>query len=244
MTAKEKLYKQYLEIKNEYYTLNSEPDKVIELTDEFLNSYAFKGKAAEPKKAYLENDIEDAKRSLAYLKKNLRKLAYYRTEEGKAYEAGIKAEIEGVLAEIDRMENEIRSYIAGIISVYLGTGWEVGYVGNSQTEIRYVGGYDKDGLPLVKRNYHFSIHYDIHRGEKNSFQMNYPTCGSWDLFNNEDMRTYLAGVGKFGTDKEVLKAIFDALEKYAKESDELRCKKYKLTDKLHNPDVLKDIEED
>jgi hypothetical protein len=73
MTQKEKLYKQYLEIKNEYYNLNSEPYKVIELTDEFLNSYAFKGNAAKPKKAYLENDIEDAKRSLAYLKKNLTK---------------------------------------------------------------------------------------------------------------------------------------------------------------------------
>lgn len=244
MTAKEKLYKQYLEIKNEYYTLNSEPEKVVELTEEFLNSYAFKGKAAEPKKAYLETDIEEAKRSLAYLKKNLRKLAYYRTDEGKAYEASIKAEIDGVLSELDRMENEIKSYISGIISVYLGTGWEVGYVGNSQTEIRYIKGYDENGLPLVKRSYNFSIHYEFHHGGNNSFQMNYPTCGSWDLFNNENMRTYLAGVGKFGTDENVLKTIFEALEEYTKESDKLRSKKYKLTDKLHNPDALKDIEED
>jgi hypothetical protein len=244
MTAKEKLYKQYLEIKNEYYTLNNEPEKVIELTDEFLNSYAFKGTAAKQKKEEWEHDINVEKSNLFYLKKQLLILDYYKTDEGKAYEAGIKAEIDGVLAEIDRTEKEIRSYIAGIISTYLGTGWEVGHVGNRQTVIRYVKGYDNEGLPLVKRRYDFSIYYDIHHEENSLFQMNYPTLGSWDLFNDEDMRTYLAGVGKFGTDKKVIKTIFDALEKYAKESDELLHKKYKLTNKLKNPDALKDIEEE
>lgn len=244
MTTKEKLYKQYIEIKNEYYTLNNEPEKVIELTDEYLNGWKFKSKATEFKVDEWHDNIDNAKSGLEHLKKELRKLAYYATEEGKAYEANIMAKHKELLKKTREMENEVRSHISDIITNFLGSGWEVGHVGDCQTEISYVKGYDENGKPLLKRSYYFSIYYRFGRGENNAFQMNYPTCGSWDLFNDENMRVYLNGVGKFGTNDKFLRDLFNILKKYVTEHEELRIEDYKVMDKLHNPDVLKDIEED
>ena len=241
MTQKEKLCKQYIEIKNEYYTLNNEPEKVIELTDEYLNGWEFKRKAIESKVDEWHNDIENAQNSIEYLKKQLRKRDYYATEEGKAYEAGIMAKHTDLMEKSRELEKSVRSYISNLISCFLGEGWEVGSVGDYQTEIRYIKGYDEDGKPLVKRDYRFSIYYRFNRGEDNAFQMNYPTCGSWDLFNDENMRVYLNGVGKFGTDDKFLTDLFNTLKKYVAEHEELREEDYKVMDKLHNPEALKEV---
>ena len=238
MTTKEKLYKQYIEIKNEYYALKGETEKVIVLTDEYLNGSTFKRMAANVTIENWKYDVSAAKDGLEYLKKELRKEAYFKTEEGKKYKEALTTEHNELTLKVRTLEKTTRSLVSDFIRDYLGEGWEVGIVGNYQTEITYVKGYDSEGLPLLKRRLNFSICYPrLSRDGEENFQMNYPTCGSWDLFENDDMRTYLAGIGKFGSNKEALAKLYDIIKKYVVEDEKLRYRDYDIMRKLNNPDI-------
>ena len=242
MTKKTELYKKYIELKNEYYTLKGETDKVVELTDEYLNGGVFDYNVRKSKTSVLEHDITCVKNAIDSVKKELKREEYFKTPEGEKYKSDLLAERTSLIDKINEIETSARNYISGIIEDYLGKGWEVGHMGRWMC-ICYVKGYDEDGKPLVKRSYDFTIDYECRNG-KDKFCMNYPTCGSWDLFNDENMRVYLNGVGKFGTNDKFLRDLFNILKKYVTEHEELRIEDYKVMDKLHNPDVLKDIEED
>lgn len=233
MTKKAELYKKYIELRNEYYTLIGETDKVVELTDEYLNGRVFDHKVRTSKTSVLEDDIICVKNSIASVKKRLKREEYFKTPEGEKYKADLLAKRTILMDKIKEIETSARNYISGIIEDYLGKGWEVGRMGRWM-RIRYVKGYDEDGKPLVKRSYDFSIDYECRNGE-DRFCLNYPTCGSWDLLNDEDMRVYLAGVGKFGTDKLTLNIIMNGIKTWMKQDDEYRTMLYRIDDKLINP---------
>lgn len=243
LTKKEQLCLQYIELRNEYHTLNNEPDKVIELTDEYLESWKFKNKAMKNKIGEWKHEIEIAIAGINALKDELRKNAWFETEDGKAYKTLWETKKEENRQKEKELRESTRKTVSDVIRNYLGDGWEVGIIGNTQTEVRYIKGYDEEGNPLVKRWYTFSIGYpsfsrsslchDIER----PFIMNYPTCGSWDLFNDDVMREYLAGLGKFGTDKECLKKLYSIIKEYVAEDDKLRDRDYDIMRKLNNPDM-------
>ena len=178
------------------------------------------------------------KNAIASVKKELKREEYFKTPEGEKYKADLLAKRTSLMDKIKEIETSARNYISGIIEDYLGKGWEVGRMGRWM-RICYVKGYDKDGKPLVKRSYDFSIDYECRNGE-DRFCLNYPTCGSWDLLNDEDMRVYLAGVGKFGTDKLTLNIIMNGIKTWMKQDDEYRTMLYRIDDKLMNPEALKD----
>lgn len=238
MTKKAELYKKYIELKNEYYTLKGETDKVVELTDEYLNGRVFDYNVQKSKTSVLEHDITCVKNAIASAKKELKREEYFKTPEGEKYKADLLAERTSLIDKIKGIETSARNYISGIIEDYLGKGWEVGHMGRWM-RICYVKGYDEDGKPLVKHSYDFSIDYECRNGE-DKFCMNYPTCGSWDLLNDEDMRTYLAGVGKFGTDKYILEVIMNGIKVWARQDNEYRTMVDKVDYKLMNPEALKD----
>jgi hypothetical protein len=238
MTKKAELYKKYIELRNEYYTLKGETDKVVELTDEYLNGRVFDHHVRTSKTSVLESDITSVKNAIASAKKELKRDEYFKTPEGEKYKSDLLAKRTSLTDKIKEIETSARNYISSIIEDYLGKGWEVGRMG-WRMRICYVKGYDEDGKPLVKRSYNFTIDYECRNGE-DKFCMNYPTCGSWDLLNDEDMRTYLAGVGKFGTDKHILEAIMNGIKVWAKQDNEYRTMLYRIDDKLTNPEALKD----
>ena len=238
MTKKAELYKKYIELRNEYYTLKGETDKVVELTDEYLNGRVFDYNVRKSKTSVLEHDITCMKNAIASVKKELKREEYFKTPEGEKYKSDLLAKRTSLMDKIKEIETSARNYISGIIEDYLGKGWEVGRMGRWM-RICYVKGYDKDGKPLVKRSYDFSIDYECRNGE-DRFCLNYPTCGSWDLLNDEDMRVYLAGVGKFGTDKLTLNIIMNGIKTWMKQDDEYRTMLYRIDDKLKNPEALKD----
>ena len=238
MTKKAELYKKYIELCNEYHTLKGETDKVVELTDEYLNGRVFDHNVRTSKTSVLEYDITCMKNGIASVKKELKREEYFKTPEGEKYKADLLAERTSLMDKIKGFETSARNYISGIIEDYLGKGWEVGHMGRWM-RIYYVKGYDEDGKPLVKRSYDFSIDYECRNGE-DKFCMNYPTYGSWDLLNDEDMRTYLTGVGKFSTDKHILEVIMNCIKTWLKQDDEYRTMLYRIDDKLTNPEALKD----
>ena len=238
MTKKAELYKKYIELRNEYYTLIGETDNVVELTDEYLNGRIFDHNVRTSKTSVLEYDITRFKNSIASVKKELKREEYFKTPEGEKYKADLLAARTSLMDKIKEIETSARNYISGIIEDYLGKGWEVGHMGRWM-RICYVKGYDEDGKPLVKRSYDFSIDYECKNGE-DKFCLNYPTCGSWDLLNDEDMRVYLAGVGKFGTDKLTLNIIMNGIKTWMKQDNEYRTMLYRIDDKLINPEALKD----
>ena len=241
MTKKTELYKKYIELKNEYYTLKGETDKVVELTDEYLNGGVFDYNVRKSKTSVLEHDITCVKNAIDSVKKELKREEYFKTPEGEKYKSDLLAERTSLIDKINEIETSARNYISGIIEDYLGKGWEVGHMGRWMC-ICYVKGYDEDGKPLVKRSYDFTIDYECRNG-KDKFCMNYPTCGSWDLLNDEDMRTYLAGVGKFGTDKYILEVIMNGIKVWARQDKEYRTMVDKVDYKLMNPEAIKDYEQ-
>lgn len=238
MTKKAKLYKTYIELRNEYHTLKGETDKVVELTDEYLNGRVFDYNVRKSKTSVLEYNIACMKNSIASVKKRLKREEYFKTPEGEKYRADLLAKRTSLIDKIKEIETSARNYISGIIEDYLGKGWEVSHMGRWM-RICYVKGYDEDGNPLVKRPYDFSIDYECRNGE-DKFCMNYPSCGEWDLFNDEDMCTYLAGIGKFGTDKHILEVIMNGIKTWMKQDNEYKIMLYRVDDKLINPEALKD----
>lgn len=228
MTQKEKLYKQYLELMNELYRLKGENEKVKELNDEYLNSYNFQHKAQGETLDVWKHEIQWVNSGIDSLKYELKKKAYFETPEGAKYKEQVEAELNELVTRRKAYHSAANITISDIIKTYLGTGWEVGECGRWM-RIYYTRG---------KRTHEFSIDYNPWDGEDN-FTMNYPTCGSWDLLHDEGMREYLAGLGKFGSDKDTLRKIMAIMKDYAKNDNELSSLIYKVYDKLKNPEALK-----
>ena len=237
MTTKQKLYKEYLELKNEYYTLKGETDKVRILTDEYLNGYSFTHKAQTSTIDELRRDIENIQHSINAVKFDIAREEYFKTPEGKAYKEKYENEYNAFAEHRKELHLSTQTHLTELIQSYLGKKWIVSNVGRWM-RICYVKGYDADGKPLNNSWQDFSVDYELENG-KDVFRMNYPTCGSWDLLADEDMRNYLAGLGKFGTDKEFLNTFMTAIKDFSLKNEDILFKISDVKDKLINPDAVK-----
>ena len=92
MTQKEKLYFEYLTIKNSIYAVKGETDKQINL-DEFCKKGRFWKEAKDSTVADLQRDIENAKRSLEQYKRDKKRDEWFATPEGAQWKQDKEAEI-------------------------------------------------------------------------------------------------------------------------------------------------------
>lgn len=218
MTSKQKLYLKYLEIANEYYTLNGEVYRVIDITEDFLDSNLFKVRASQCTLEHWENLISLMKSKLEQIKKYLHNKTFYETDEGKAYKTLMLLRQDELEKKLNDVKDSGVKKISDFIEIYLGYGWSVTYIGESQTDIAYNGYYS------------FTIHYN-----NGVFRMNYPTIGAFDLFIDEDRRNYLIGMGKFVSDKVLLTKLYENIRTYLKDYYEIQKELDEVINKIDNP---------
>lgn len=207
MTQKEKLYKRYLELRNEYNSLKNNLVDVVSLTDDFLDSDLFRDVAKRSKKSELESDIFYIEISIRSLKQKNLSEEYYATDEGKKYKSVIMSRIDGVYEEIDALKNDVIGYISG----FLGSDWVVDVVGSNQTEVTFA----RNG------RYRFTFIYKLVQGKIETLSMNYPTYGTFDLYGDVDMRDYVVGLGKIVGNEFLLNNVRMAIETFVKDNEKL-----------------------
>lgn len=240
MTQKEKLYKQYLEIKNEQYAITGETDKIVELTDEYLNSYQFKLKAAKEKVETWKHEVEAATSGLEYEKREKAIKEYYNTEEGKTHKATIEKKREDLLREMNRKKSDTKCYIEGILSVVLGKGWGIVSLGEGQMEVGYIKETRPNGILVPYFGHTFTLYYENIGKENERFQISYCSHGATDIFNNEPYCAYVSGMGKFVENKAILNNIKTTLAKYINDYTFYREELWKVDAEIRNPFINKD----
>ena len=240
MTQKEKLYKQYLEIKNERYAVTGETDKIVELTDEYLNSYQFKSKAAKEKAETWKHEVEAATSSLEHEKREKTIKEYYDTEEGKTHKTTLEKKREDLLREMNRKKSDTKCYIEGILSVVLGKGWGIVSLGEGQMEVGYIKETRPNGILIPYFGYTFTLYYENIGRENERFQISYCSHGATDIFNNEPYCSYVSGMGKFVENKSILNNIKTSLAKYITDYNFYREELWKVDAEIRNPFINKD----
>lgn len=234
MTQKEKLCKHYLTIKNEYYTLIGEKDKIVELNDKYLASQKFKSVAANEKVEDWQRSIYNANISLQSEKRKLRTAEFYNTEKGKK----LKSELEQKQKELStrlRLRTTIAKHtIETAIMNALGENWGITSFGTTQLQIGYI----KEVHEKYKEPYFghtFTLYYDGLGTDTEVFQISYGSLGPMDFLNDKSYRAYLIGLGKFVENDELIDTIKSRLTKYVNEYEKNYDDLYKIEVRLKNP---------
>lgn len=227
MTIKETLYKRFLELENELFTLKGNANNVRKFNDDYFNSYSFKREAQAKTIESLKKDIAITDSKLEYIKFELRRNAFFETEDGQKYKADIEGQIEKEVEKRQELRSSATEGISSIIKSLLGDDWYVDDCGRWM-HIRF----QKD-----KHIYDFSVDYDPWSREDN-FRMNYSSYGAFDLLNDEVVIEYLAGIGKFVSDKKATQNIMNIMKDFLREYEESTSIINELKDKLVYPEPL------
>ena len=109
MTRKEKLYCEYLSIRNEIYTVKGLGEKVLNL-DEYINTSDFQRSICHYKVYELKDCIKSAHRELEKVKKKAERLAWFKTDEGKKLLEDNEKELKKLSEEQEELNKSGRWY--------------------------------------------------------------------------------------------------------------------------------------
>lgn len=245
MTQKEKLYFEYLTIKNSIYAVKGETDKQINL-DEFCKKGRFWKEAKDSTVADLQRDIENAKRSLEQYKRDKKRDEWFATPEGAQWKQDKEAEIKHLYEQEQHLMDSALQYTSKVIQQLLGEQFDVTSFGSRCMTIGLVKEYAEDGRAKALFGHTFEVNFerDYFGDEKHRWELNYGTMGSFNLNEDNNTRTqYLVGLAKFASDKTTVPALRDYLHGYTDSLHTLSSACYDAQVELKNPSVLADNNE-
>jgi hypothetical protein len=232
MTIKEKLYKEFVIIKNKLNALRGEELIGGDNIEEYFNSNIFAYYAKSYTKDDIKRMIHNAEIAYEEEVEKLRVENYFNTEEGKAEKERLTKEYEALQNERAEMFENANKKLDIFIKDFLGKEWGVRY-GTYSTEIGIVKD-DNNGFVNFVFGHSFTIYHDTVFGER--FEMNYGTLGSFELLNDDVLRPkYLMGMATFANDKDRLSKLRSYLKSVEEDIKELEKRMDKVSNKLKHP---------
>ena len=212
MTRKQKLCQEYYQLKNELNILRGEQPLDME---RYSTGWFFENTAKSKTISEWEYDIQTLCYCLEREKREKEIADYFATEEGKLRKELLEERKESLLGERMRVVKKASVALENEIKRFLGDNWGIAYFNTRNVEIGLVEKLWDDGSSKLQFANNFSIYYDFDSRfaktafETARFEMNYGTCGSFNLFGEGDAnrREFLRGMGKFASDVDELTEI-------------------------------------
>lgn len=234
MTQKEKLYFEYLTIQNSIYAVTGNEDKQINL-DEFCKTGRFCVEARNSKVFELQQDIENAKRSLERHKYEARRDAWFATEEGSRYKQDAETRINVLRERMQAAYKTAFEYTRNEVRKLLGAHVDVINFSNTSMVIGIVKKYDEDGNADAHFGHTFEVYFGKDMFKPYRWELDYGTMGGFNLDEDVLRTQFLVALSTFAANKNAVPALRDYLHQFAAQQADMSRQLYKLSDTLHNP---------
>ena len=229
---KEVLYREMLELENKVCELKN--GYVSDYGEDYFQSYAFQRDVKRVSKKKLERDIQQLKLEYEREVLRLRVENYFNTEEGKSEKENLTNELLKVREGCEKWCIRQWEKVDAFIKEWLGEEWGVDRLDNGYMHIGLV-----KERAVTYNNLHFGRDFSVRFANTwkidDKLEMNYPCIGSFNLFEEVSMVTYLKGMGKFASDKEKLGELRNMLMDFALSLGEYTKEMERLKGKLENP---------
>lgn len=232
MTQKEKIFREWYEIKNEVSRLKGEKIINVDLAVRRHNLSSFKVKE-------LEQLVEIEKRYLESVIKETEVKRFYETEEGVEYKAKYEKQKKDLIAKRKNYILDFRLYLENFIKSWLGEKWVVKIPDYFSCEIAVGENYES----LTSANPFFDLYYPCKYFNEEKFECKIYTCQHINPCDSKDNGVFFLGIAKLTNDvknatylKNILSEFTDNLCSIDGEIDEVEDKLGKPLEHLKNDD--------
>ena len=232
MTQKEKIFREWYEIKNEVSRLKGE--KVIDV-DFALQMYDLSSFKVKDLKRFVENE----KTYLEATIKATEVKRFYETEEGAEYKAKYEKQKKDLIAKRKNYILDFRLYLENFIKSWLGEEWVVTIPNYYSCKIAVGENYEN----LTSNNPFFELYYPCKYFNEEKFECNIYSCQHINPCDSKDDGVFFLGMAKLTNDvkntthlKNILSEFTDNLCSIDGEIDEVENKLGKPLEYLKNDD--------
>ena len=232
MTQKEKIFREWYDIKNEVSRLKGEKIINVDLAVRMHNLSSFKVKD-------LEQLVEIEKRYLESVIKETEVKRFYETEEGVEYKAKYEKQKKDLIAKRKNYILDFRLYLENFIKSWLGEKWVVKIPDYFSCEIAVGENYES----LTSANPFFELYYPCKYFNEEKFECKIYTCQHINPCDSKDNGVFFLGIAKLTNDvknatylKNILSEFTDNLCSIDGEIDEVENKLGKPLEHLKNDD--------
>lgn len=237
MTVKEKLYKEYVSVKNMLNALEGKGSIGGADVEAYSTTYNFSCAARRYSKSELINMIDCVKGAYDRKLEEARIEEYYATEEGKVVKESLTSQIKDITEQRHNLIMSATKDVDAFIKEWLGTEWGCRTVGSSSTEIGMIES-EKDGVVNFYFGHSFTLYYNDYFF-KDKFELNYGAMGAFAVLDNSGVSErhckYLFGMGTFVNDKAKLAELKNKIMGFCNANDVYTNRINILRAKLKNP---------
>ena len=185
MTQKEKLFREWYEIKNEVFRLKGENVIDVDFALQRYNLSSFKVKD-------LKQNVENEKRYLEATIKATDVKRFYETEEGAEYKAKYEKQKNDLIAKRKNYILDFRLYLENFIKSWLGEEWVVSIPGYFSCKIAVGENYEN----LTSENPFFELYYPCKFFNEEKFECNIYSCQHINPCDSKDDGVFFMGMAK------------------------------------------------
>lgn len=232
MTQKEKIFREWYEIKNEVSRLKGEKVIDVDFALQRYNLSSFKVKD-------LKQNVEREKRYLEATIKATEVKRFYETEEGAEYKAKYEKQKKDLIAKRKNYILDFRLYLENFIKSWLGEEWVVSIPNYFSCKIAVGENYEN----LTSNNPFFELYYPCKHFDEEKFECNIYSCQHINPCDSKDDGVFFLGMAKLTNDvknathlKNILSEFSDNLCSIDGEIDEVENKLGKPLEYLKNDD--------
>ena len=232
MAQKEKLFREWYEIKNEVFRLKGENVIDVDFALQMYNLSSVKVKD-------LEQLVEIEKRYLKDVMKETVVKRFYETEEGAEYKAKYEKQKKDLIAKRKNCILDFRLYLENFIKSWLGEEWVVKIPDYFSCKIAVGENYEC----LTSANPFFELYYPCKYFKEEKFECKIYTCQHINPCDSKDNGVFFLGMAKLTNDvknathlKNILSEFTDNLCSIDGEIDEVENKLGKPLEHLKNDD--------
>lgn len=232
MTQKEKIFREWYEIKNEAFRLKGKNVIDVDFALQMYNLSSFKVKD-------LKQLVEIEKKYLKDVMKETVVKRFYETEEGAEYKAKYEKQKKDLIAKRKNYILDFRLYLENFIKSWLGEKWVVKIPDYFSCEIAVGENYES----LTSANPFFELYYPCKYFNEEKFECKIYTCQHINPCDSKDNGVFFLGMAKLTNDvknathlKNILSEFTDNLCSIDGEIDEVENKLGKPLEHLKNDD--------
>jgi hypothetical protein len=183
--------------------------------------------------AFQDTYYDELKQQIEYSQKEADRLAWFATDEGKAYKQKTEKEMETIWDELNKLKKETHNYVQEIVHKLLGNSFDVVNFGHRGFKVYMTKGYTKEDIENCHFIPSFEIYHDkLFRSDISRWILNYPSSGEFELGSDWIRTKFLVGLAKFVSDEEGLSSLIERMNSYYNQSNALEIELYRLNEEL------------
>lgn len=232
MTQKEKLFREWYEIKNEVSRLMGEKVIDVDFALQRYNLSSFKVKD-------LKQNVDYEKRYLEETIKQTEVKRFYETEEGAEYKEKYEKEEKDLITKRKNYILDFRLYLENFIKSWLGEKWVVKIPNHFSCKIAVGENYEN----LTSENPFFELYYPCKHFNEEKFECCMYSCQHINPCDSKNVGVFFLGMAKLTNDvknathlKTILSEFSDNLCGIEDEIDEVKDKLKRPLEYLKNDD--------